>query len=63
MDQQIEMIKPTIGIAFRIWWWMFWRKFLIVFLVGGVTLNFVASFVNDGERFLKRIAIYLLFWI
>ena len=47
------MIKPTIGIAFRIWWWMFWRKFLIVFLVGGVTLSFVASFVNDGERFLN----------
>ena len=59
-EQSIKTIVPTMKIAFQIWWWMFWRKFLLVFLVGGITVSFVLSFVNDGERFLNSL-VFLLF--
>ena len=54
-EQSIKTIVPTMKIVFQIWWWMFWRKFLLVFFVGGITVSFVLSFVNGGERFLNSL--------
>ena len=60
MEQQIETIKPTMKIAFQVWWWILIRSLIFeifVFLVA--SLFFFSLFANMLSGILSFC--YLLF--